>query len=359
MVKVLPISNLDTHPNADSLELATVNGWQIVTKKDLHEVGDEVIHVPPDSLVPWPIAEEWGVASYLSGYEKYKAGKEDVDAGRVKAIRLRGEISHGFVVPNKENHPVDTDVKDFYGIVKWEPPEDVSWARGNTEKPHPALFKYTDIQNQRNYKNTFNDGEEVVATEKLHGTSSLIALVTVQDGDTQSQEIMVSSRKVRRKLGEGSVYELPLTAHPFIKNMLDDLYAKHTVNSVPPVSVEIFGELFGWVQDLKYGHAPGEVSYRAFDIAVNGKYLDYDVFTKMCDEYDIPRVPEIYRGKYDENKLWKLSDGKTLIKMDEPHMREGIVVHPVEERTDPKLGRVILKFVSDSYLTRKGGTEYH
>ena len=32
------------------------------------------------------------------------------------------------------------------------------------------------------------------------------------------------------------------------------------------------------------------------------------------------------------------------------HIREGLVVRPLQERTDPKIGRVLLKYVSDSYL---------
>ncbi len=37
---------------------------------------------------------------------------------------------------------------------------------------------------------------------------------------------------------------------------------------------------------------------------------------------------------------------------------EGVVVTPVIERFDPKIGRVILKYVFDQYLTRHGGTEF-
>ncbi len=32
------------------------------------------------------------------------------------------------------------------------------------------------------------------------------------------------------------------------------------------------------------------------------------------------------------------------------HIREGLVVRPLQEQTDPKIGRVLLKYVSDSYL---------
>jgi hypothetical protein len=44
--------------------------------------------------------------------------------------------------------------------------------------------------------------------------------------------------------------------------------------------------------------------------------------------------------------------------MDAKHIREGVVVTPVVEREDMRLGRVALKSVSEKYLLRKGGTEY-
>ena len=41
------------------------------------------------------------------------------------------------------------------------------------------------------------------------------------------------------------------------------------------------------------------------------------------------------------------------------HMREGVVIRPTEERYVDRLGRLILKLVSEEYLLRKGGTERH
>ena len=39
----------------------------------------------------------------------------------------------------------------------------------------------------------------------------------------------------------------------------------------------LFGELYGsGVQDMAYGLADGAKGFRAFDIAVDGKYLDFD-----------------------------------------------------------------------------------
>jgi hypothetical protein len=46
------------------------------------------------------------------------------------------------------------------------------------------------------------------------------------------------------------------------------------------------------------------------------------------------------------------STGKTTMGSAD-HIREGVVVRPLEERTDPKIGRVILKYLNDDYLLKK------
>ncbi len=353
IVKVSNVKEVSSHPNAESLEILIVGGWQVVVKKDLYKVGDEVIHVPVDSLVPWEIAEKWGVANYLSGYDKYKNNNESVKAGRVKAIRLRGEISHGFVVPNDCGHLIDSDVKEIYGITKWEP-EDASWSVGNAEKSHKYFSKYNDIQNYRNFNNIFVPGEEVIATEKIHGTNSAIGIIK-KEGEEKDKELMIGSRTMRRKIGQNSLYEQPLFLVPELEKMLNEIYdEKEEV-----FSVICYGEIYGWVQDLRYGHDKNQVSFIAFDIAVNGLYMNYDEFILWTKKYNIPTVPEIYRGPFDQDKMWELSQGKTLISMKDPHMREGIVVRPVIERTNCKISRVILKMVSNEYLTRRGGSEHH
>ena len=82
--RVQAIESVLPHPNADKLEIAIVGGWQVVIAKDSLKMGDDVIHIPPDAMVPKNIAEEWGVATYLS----FNSNSEN---GRVRAIKLRGE----------------------------------------------------------------------------------------------------------------------------------------------------------------------------------------------------------------------------------------------------------------------------
>lgn len=118
----------------------------------------------------------------------------------------------------------------------------------------------------------------------------------------------------------------------------------------------VCGEVYGQVQDLKYGHGPGEVSFAAFDIWHTqwNKFLDYDAFVRICDEYEIPRVPEIYRGPWISlEHIKELAERNTLAGNDPNQIAEGVVVKYTHEAWNPAIGRMILKLPSDQYLTRK------
>jgi hypothetical protein len=99
---------------------------------------------------------------------------------------------------------------------------------------------------------------------------------------------------------------------------------------------------------LGYGVPKDELRYVAFDLKVNGEFLNYDAFVANCQLYGVPTVPEIINMDFDYNKVKEFANGGTLLSGN--HIREGIVVKPVIEGTDPKLGRKILKFISDDYL---------
>lgn len=119
--------------------------------------------------------------------------------------------------------------------------------------------------------------------------------------------------------------------------------------------VVLYGEVYGKVQELKYGH-PNDIAFAAFDIMVCGQYMDVWSFAHVCDQYNIPRVPVLYAGAYSLAKVKELSEGKTQV-AGADNMREGVVVRPVVERMEHRFGRVILKYVGDEYLCSKGHNE--
>ncbi|TXH18520.1 MAG: hypothetical protein E6R03_01925 [Hyphomicrobiaceae bacterium] len=124
------------------------------------------------------------------------------------------------------------------------------------------------------------------------------------------------------------------------------------------------GEMIGQgVQDMTYGV---QFAFRAFDISVDGKYLDYDDKKSLFDKYGVQMVPILYRGPFSKAKVEQFTDGPTTMCDSKVagtfKGREGIVITPVKERFSSDMsgsGRVILKSVSFAYLERSNGTEFH
>jgi tRNA-binding EMAP/Myf-like protein len=112
----------------------------------------------------------------------------------------------------------------------------------------------------------------------------------------------------------------------------------------------LYGENFGWVGELKYGSKQGQLWFRAFDILNGSEWMDAEPFRAALHS-DV-RVPDLGIMPFDFEKLQKLADGPSLIP-GANHMREGIVIKPLKERRHYKLGRVMVKMVSNAYLEKK------
>ena len=340
VVEVVEIEKIRPHSNADRLFLAQIKGWQTVIKKledgsPQFKVGERVVYIPPDSTLPRELAERLQVINYLSERTNIDGEKDLV----VRRVRLRGEPSYGFVIePDDPDWPAGMDVKEHYGIGKFQPP--IRFKAGDAEPPHSLFNKYTDLENLRHYPNVIQEGEEVVITEKIHGTNSRIGYI--------DSVLLAGSRGLQRKRPEAdklvnNTYWFPSTLKP-VMSLLDELKEGHK-------QVILFGEIYGRrIQRLAYGKKAG-LGYIAFDLYVDGKHLDYDDFKALCDKHQVPTVPLLGRGPYSLELVRTLSSGKTTLA--DKHIREGVVVKPAKERNDPAIGRVILKYVSDAYLLNK------
>lgn len=338
---IVPLTKIDSvspHPNADRLEIATVLGWQVVVGKGTYQPGDIVVYVPPDSVLPETLSDALDVTKYLS-------------KGRVKAVKLRGEPSFGlaFDPTNVIGYgmdvnaiPLGSDVSRAFGITKYEPAP--TFRMEDAAREHPLFARYTNVENLRNYPNVFTDREFVYVTEKVHGTNCRVGLV--------EGELMAGSHKVQRKRPEGddfssSTYWFPLTV-PGVKKLLEDLASDGRRQVI------IYGEVYGRVQKLHYGN-PNGLSFVAFDILVDGHFINWDEAHKFLSMNGINVVPTLYMGPYSLEKIKELAQGNTTVGRDGPvdvgeNILEGVVVKPRVERTHPKVGRVIMKYISDAYL---------
>ena len=376
IVKVCIVDKVEKHSNADKLEICQIRGWKVITVKDQFKEGDKCVYFPPDTVMPKILSDRLGVTKYLH------RTANNPNEGRVKVARLRGEKSYGLImVCENLDWELEHDVANFYNVTKWEPPQRCT--DGDAEKPHVAFIKYTDIENYRNFPDVIKEGEEVVFSEKLHGSNARLACIV--DNDEQGNSVfkfMVGSHNVRRKeIGivkralrdeegnivvdsEGNYTIIEETRKcqfwecltDNVKNLLQDV-------SENKYNVILFGEMIGKnIQDMDYNVKFG---FRAFDILVNDKYLDFDQKQSLFIKHSVESVPILYRGPFSKQKVEEFVDGFTTMCLPEQagnfKGREGIVITPTKERNDFTKygGRVILKAVSFDYLNRKGGTEDH
>lgn len=352
VVEVCKIDELNPHPNADRLELAVIKGWQCVVPIGKFKVGDYVVYFPPDTLLPREWTDKFGVTNYCSFM------KDEPDKGRIRCTRLRGEPSFGLAVVLSLGAACVTDVADYYGAEKYEPP--LRPSAGDAARDHPMFTKYTDVENLRNFTDVLQEGEEVVVTEKIHGTNCRVGFV-VEDESEHSPLLcgdvtpMAGSMEIRRKNPGEEAWDSNLYWYPwglsFVPVLMRQLLEQGAKTAI------LFGETYGSPVQKKdgtifsYDTAKGKLGFRAFDLMVDGKYLDYDEFHALLQTAshgcDSATVPLLYRGAFSLDVIKKLASGKTTMS---DHIREGVVVKPVREKTHPKTGRVILKYIGDEYM---------
>lgn len=344
-VPVLRLTSVTIHPNADKLDLATIGGYRAVVGKGQFADGDLVAYIPTDAVVPADLAARLNIASYLVGPDK----------NRVKAIRLRGVLSEGIVLAASlfPDATEGADLANSLGITKYEPPVPVSMQ--GLARSWPTFLPHYDIENIKRpeFRNLIREGTQVSITEKLHGTNVAYAWGPDLAPD---ESIYVCSRSLALKYDEQNLYWLAALRYdiPTRLTALLHLLTERLGKDIEHLSVH--GEVLG-CQDLKYGSSNACPSFAAFDIRANGEFLDPASFKEVATAVGLNTVPELYSGPFDYEALDALSKGRDTLT--NSHIREGVVIKPLVETYDPTIGRLVLKYVSDDYLTRKGGSELH
>ncbi|POX53956.1 RNA ligase (ATP) [Streptomyces sp. Ru71] len=340
------------HPDADALELAQVGLYRAVVAKGAYRTGEAAVYIPEQAVLPDALIEELGLTGRLAGGA----------ANRVKAVRLRGELSQGIVCRPRALAGVDllraaregTDFAELLGITKWVPP--VPPTMDGEVESAPELLPWVDIENIQRYPDVFAPGEPVVLTEKLHGSACLLTYVA------DTGRVFVSSKgfgakSLALKEDPRNLYWRAVRAHGVAE------VAAGLARRLGAGRVGIFGEVYGaGVQDLTYGadgrrdHALG---YAVFDVSaeIDGAVRWLDAAELLDGE--LPLVPRLYEGPFGIDRVLEWASGRETVSGRELHLREGVVIRPARERYSPVTGgRAIAKAVSPAYLTRKGGTEF-
>lgn len=354
LVHLIEVGGIGKHPNADSLEITQVYGQNVLCRSGIFKTGDLAVFIPPDSVMPDD-----------PNHPLIKDNPKLKPRGRVDAVRLRGIFSNGFMVPARElfteeelkDIPVGTHVAERLGVTKYEDEGEKLAVSSENEKDPGYMPCYTDIEGWAKYRNKgiINPGDQVVLTEKIHGAN---ARFTFRDGrlwvgsrTCVKAQYVVEDRE--RNLWWAVAKELNLEEK---LQLLASFSIMPDSGLIPSdmVSCEdtvIYGEVYGQVQDLKYGVNKG-ASLRIFDAYSPklGRYHHWDIVLKMARIMELETVPELYRGPWSP-ELEELRNGPSALYPG--HIREGFVVKPLVERWNEFTNRTIFKFVGEDYKTRK------
>ncbi|MBH8574156.1 RNA ligase (ATP) [Nostocaceae cyanobacterium CENA369] len=325
-VEIVQIESVNPHPNADRLDIASFTGmaYQVVTAKGSFQPGDLAFYFPIDSVIPEKFLDEFGIRPYYSK--------------KLRAAKLRGIFSEGLLIPVGNNFTgnIGDDYTEYFGVTKYEYP--IPQGMSGEVESHIGQYKFPSPENLKRYKDLLVEGEEIVVTEKLHGTNFTV---------------LVDAEKVT-KIGSHNYFWKNSEAN---KNLVYiRAYNENTALQKLPPETQVFGEIYG-VQDIKYGLNNGKIGIALFAVRRGSQFLNYIDFVNFCEDFNLPTVPVLYTGAYSWEAVSQFNNANSVIS---PNcIMEGVVVQPLVERTHLEIGRIVLKLISDRYLLRKDGTELH
>lgn len=347
IIEKFKVEKVDPHYNADRLDVIVVVGHQVVTQKGNYVPGDEVIYIPVQTVLSQELEEKLFPAD----------SKVKLNKSRIRTIKLRGQISQGMVI-----NPKEFDLAYIQAnCTKYQPPE-ASLPKhmrvGQPKKKKPdikSFIKYTDMENGKYYDRCLKNGDEVVITTKLHGTSARYGWHKYE-ANMWYQKVLkflhlapkwvfcYGSRNVQlqKKFSKKTYYG-------------EDVYGKIGVQenlNLIPKGFSVYGEIVGSSiqKGWTYGCAENEHKFYVYDVRDNleGRWLNHDEMTDFCDANNLTTVPVQFVGHYQEGMIANYINHNPL----SSEVNEGVVVKPTIEKTGP-MGRFILKFIHDAYYLQQ------
>ena len=358
--EVLSIS-IEAHPDPEALaiELACIGGYRSVVRKGAFKSGDLVAYLPEAAVLPDSLLEELGLTGKLKGAAR----------NRIGAIKLRGQLSQGICYPAKPEWVLGQDVQEELGIKKWEP--EVPVALQGEMNVCPGVRLRFDLENIKKFPNLIAAGEEVIITEKLHGTCGVFGDIGIKNRHPEMFEgrYWVSTKNAANgALGPTGMFfkdnernQKNLYVRMFRDNKIAESLAaiRENLELEENEDLWILGEIFGkGIQDLQYGLQKPEL--RIFAMKIGEKWLSLEVVNALCSLCGLTLVPLLYQGPFCQEILESHTNGRESASGTAAHTREGVVVTLVKEgySSDIEHGRIALKSISADYLLRKNGTEF-
>lgn len=330
-------------PNADRLVGLGVFGYTVITAKDGDiKEGDLAVFFPAESqLSP-------GLTSYANLYRHAELNRDPNEKGylednrRVRALKLRGNISSGLVLPVSVvlsyinstskigiesaflsegatfDHVNGLEISRKFRIKEPATARDRSaeTVRKAFKRVDAALFPvHIETDQWLRNEHFVSQDEVLIVTQKLHGTSWRGTRTLVRNELNWKERlakrlgVRVQERSFDVLAGSRQVIKDPKseTQNHYYKSDLWTEYLSR-IEGVVPENVIVYGEIVGWTDDgapIQKGHTYGEEKgnrtlyvYRVSIITDSGDLWDlsWDQIRYFCDTRGLKHVPELWRG---------------------------------------------------------------
>jgi hypothetical protein len=384
---ITKITNIHKHPNADRLALGSCFGNQVVIGLDIKE-NDIGIYFPTDGQLSMEFMSNNNLVGKVDETTGERTGGFFDEKGRVRTQKFRKEKSDGFWIPikaieytgyelgaNDIGKPF-TELNHHHICNKYvtEKTRNSNAFRDKKERiksAYPNFHKHIDTEQLMYNLDRINEGDYIVITEKLHGTSGRSAhtdKVTKVSGikafinrilkrayykPESSYDYVCGSRNVTLTEisidyagDEGRAYRQSIH-----RKFLDKLHKGETIyyeivgwtNQTSPIMNECsnkklndkeFVKQYGDTTIFHYGCAPGEQCVYVYRITLtnpDGIEIDYswEHVKRRCQQLDVNHVPELSCGIIDNKQSFVDSLDAAVDRcssLSPAHIMEGIVV---------------------------------
>lgn len=378
------IRDIQPHGNAERLEVATIYGFQVITQRGKYKVGDPVVYIPIDSILPQGLEDQL----FPEG------SKIRLNNHRVRQIRIRGLASQGMFVHPSEifrdgaQGTLENDYAESLGITKYEPPvrgQNMSTGpKGRNRKAdHPMFHKYNGLDNIKWFPDLFRSDESVVIQEKLHGTNARAGILPYNAGRNPWKRLLVAlgfAPKWENHYGSNNVQISGKMQGPVARFLQKlgfrnglytgyyggDIYGTtfancQTFERIRPGEI-VYGEIIGQGIQMNYDYGHTEPKFVLFDVKIlqpDGSFiwLSPHEVEAYAAERGFTMVPALYMGPWDRDLAYRLTSGPSMYHPQQK-VREGIVIKSVLNYSVDGNKRA-LKWVSEDYLADDKNTDNH
>lgn len=343
LARVVKLPTLRKHSNADRLQCVTIAGCNVITGLNAKE-GDLYVYFPLECSI------NKDYLSYTNSFREKERNRDDTQVGffdfkngRVKAVKLRGERSEGYIAPTSTVEEwleskgqkislaefVDVDFDTICGELiceKYINPETLRKANLAAKQGKKAKKESKLIENQfrlhsdtaqlkRNIKNI--SPEDIISvSEKYHGANASFGRVLCKRKLSLGEKVL---RFFGGKIQE-SEYDYVFSSRRVIKNLEPDskdhfydcdiwtFNGKKVSESIQD-GVTLYGELVGqtptgaWIQkEYDYGTEKLESAFYVFRITYTtpeGRVYEFSTpeMIEYCNKFALKYTPVHYYGK--------------------------------------------------------------